>query len=139
MMTRSLLLLVVAGLIAGTIDLGAQAPAPPAQPAAAEIKPNDYRDDTSWLCRPGRKGDACDVDLTTTVVAADGTLTRETFARRSEGADRLLLRLSDGLDRRDAKQRHDRRTRRRRTWSCSSSRASDRSAARLRRCTGRSR
>ena len=46
----------------------------------AEVKPNDYRDDSSWLCRPGRKGDACDVDLTTTIVAADGTLARETFA-----------------------------------------------------------
>ena len=29
-----------------------------------------------WLCRPGRK-DACSVDRTTTVVAADGKLTRE--------------------------------------------------------------
>ncbi len=56
--------------------------APATQPAAtAEVpKPNDYRDDKSWLCRPGRKGDACDVDLTATVVAADGTLTRETWA-----------------------------------------------------------
>ena len=44
-----------------------------------EIKPNDYADETNWLCRPGRKGDACDVDLSTTVVAADGSLTRETF------------------------------------------------------------
>ena len=79
-MRRSLFLLVVAGFIAGTIDLSAQA-APPPQPAAvAESKPNDYKDDASWLCRPGRKGDACDVDLTTTIVAADGTLTRETFA-----------------------------------------------------------
>ncbi len=79
-MTRSLLLLVAAGLVAGTIDLGAQAPAAPAQPTLVEVKPNDYGDDKSWLCRPGRKGDACDVDLTTTIVAADGTLTRETFA-----------------------------------------------------------
>ena len=79
-MTRSLLLLVVAGFIAGTIDVRAQAPAPPAQAAPPEVKPNDYKDDASWLCRPGRAGDACDVDLTTTVVAADGTLTRETFA-----------------------------------------------------------
>jgi hypothetical protein len=76
-MKRSLLLLIVAGLIAGTIDVAAQPP-PAAQPAA-EIKPNDYTDDASWLCRPGRNGDACDVDLTTTIVAADGTLTRETF------------------------------------------------------------
>jgi hypothetical protein len=79
-MRGSLFLLVVAGFIAGTIALEAQTPAPPAQPAAVEVKPNDYRADTSWLCRPGRKGDACDVDLTTTIVAADGTLTRETFA-----------------------------------------------------------
>ncbi|MDO8680750.1 MAG: DUF3089 domain-containing protein [Acidobacteriota bacterium] len=58
----------------------AQAPAA-AQPAATEaVKPNDYGDGKNWLCRPGRKGDACDIDLTTTVVAADGTLTRETFA-----------------------------------------------------------
>jgi hypothetical protein len=39
---------------------------------------NDYRDDKTWLCRPGRQ-DACSVDLTTTVVAANGTLTRETW------------------------------------------------------------
>ena len=60
----------------------AQAPAPPRQPAAAAPKSSrtTTRTTASWLCRPGRKGDACDVDLTTTVVAADGTLTRETFA-----------------------------------------------------------
>jgi hypothetical protein len=78
-MRRLLFCVITAGLLAGTIGLGAQAAAPAAQPAA-EVKPNDYKDDASWLCRPGRKGDACDVDLTTTIVAADGTLTRETFA-----------------------------------------------------------
>jgi hypothetical protein len=41
--------------------------------------PNDYGDGRTWLCRPGRH-DACDVDLTTTVVASDGTLTRETWS-----------------------------------------------------------
>ena len=81
MIKRSLLLVVATVFIAGSIGTHAQTPAPPAQPAAAaEIKPNDYRADTSWLCRPGRTGDACDVDLTTTIVAADGTLTREAFA-----------------------------------------------------------
>ena len=81
MITRSLLLIVVTGVMAGTIGTGAQAPAPAAQPAAAaEMTPNDYRDDKSWLCRPGRKGDACDVDLTTTVIAADGTMTREAWS-----------------------------------------------------------
>ncbi len=58
----------------------AQPPAPAAQPAAATEapKPNDYADAKAWLCRPGRT-DACAVDLTTTVVAAEGTLTRETW------------------------------------------------------------
>jgi hypothetical protein len=76
-------LLLAVALVAsftGPASVQAQAPAP-AQPAAAEApKPNDYGDAKSWLCRPGRKGDACDVDMTATVVAADGKLTRETWA-----------------------------------------------------------
>src|SRR5688572_13154255 len=39
-------------------------------------KPNDYSLDASWLCRPGRQ-DACAVDLSTTIVKADGSFTRE--------------------------------------------------------------
>lgn len=44
-------------------------------------KPNNYGDDSAWLCRPGLAAgkSACDVDHTTTVVAADGKLTRETW------------------------------------------------------------
>lgn len=79
MIRRSLLLVALALFVAGSTGIEAQAPAPAAQPAAAATLPPDYKDDGSWLCRPGRKGDACDVDLTTTVVAADGTLTREAF------------------------------------------------------------
>jgi hypothetical protein len=41
-------------------------------------KPNDYADATTWLCRPGRQ-DACAIDHTTTVVAADGKLAKETW------------------------------------------------------------
>src|SRR6476661_8047497 len=41
--------------------------------------PNDYSDAKSWLCRPDRH-DACDVDLSTTIIAADGKLTRENFS-----------------------------------------------------------
>ena len=41
-------------------------------------KSNDYADAKSWLCRPGQH-DACDVDLTTTVITADGKLSRETW------------------------------------------------------------
>lgn len=76
MIPRYAFLLIV--LIGAATPANAQAPAPPAAPIPA-VNPNDYADDKSWLCRPGRKGDACDVDLTTTVVAADGTLTRETW------------------------------------------------------------
>ncbi|MEP7309771.1 MAG: DUF3089 domain-containing protein [Acidobacteriota bacterium] len=50
---------------------------PPAAGVAIQ-QPNDYTKDASWLCRPGRH-DACDIDLTTTVVAADGTFARETW------------------------------------------------------------
>ena len=54
----------------------AQAPAAPAaEPAPA---PNDYADPKTWLCRPGAH-DACDIDETATVVAANGTLTTETW------------------------------------------------------------
>ena len=47
--------------------------------ASAVQSPNDYGDAKSWLCRPGRH-DACDIDHTTTIVAADGKLTRETWS-----------------------------------------------------------
>jgi len=41
-------------------------------------RPNNYADAKSWLCRPGQH-DACDVDLATTVIAANGKLSRETW------------------------------------------------------------
>lgn len=47
-----------------------------AQTATQPQPKNDYSDGTTWLCRPGRE-DACAVDLSTTVVAADGKLTVE--------------------------------------------------------------
>ena len=59
--------------------MAAQAPAPPAAPAAAAEK-NDYSKPDAWLCRPGRTDDACAIDLTTTVIKADGTLSREQWA-----------------------------------------------------------
>src|SRR5215510_6315926 len=40
---------------------------------------NDYSKAETWLCRPGRH-DACDVDLTTTVISANGKLVREPWA-----------------------------------------------------------
>src|SRR5687768_1029362 len=47
--------------------------------------PIDYSKAETWLCRPGRK-DSCTVDLTTTVVAADGKLTRENFTANPQAA-----------------------------------------------------
>jgi hypothetical protein len=43
-----------------------------------QTQANDYGDDKTWLCRPGRN-DACVVDLATTVISADGKLSRETW------------------------------------------------------------
>ncbi len=51
----------------------------PAAQTPAAPKPNDYRDPATWLCRPGRQ-DASAIDLTTTVVAADGALYREAWS-----------------------------------------------------------
>ena len=50
----------------------AQTSATPAAPAA------DYSDTSVWLCRPGRQ-DACAASQDATIVAVDGSLTRETF------------------------------------------------------------
>jgi hypothetical protein len=72
---RALVLIAAAVALSG----GYAAPAQdiPAQPAATPA-PNDYSNGRAWLCRPGRK-DACAIDHTTTVVASDGTLKRETW------------------------------------------------------------
>jgi hypothetical protein len=48
-----------------------------AVPLYAQVA-NDYSSDAAWLCKPGRQ-DACAVDLATTVVRADGSLTREAW------------------------------------------------------------
>jgi hypothetical protein len=55
----------------------------PAQPVVATTPtlskaPVDYRQDASWLCRPGRQ-DPCAVDQRATVVNADGVMVSEEF------------------------------------------------------------
>lgn len=55
--------------------IAALMPVPPAQSSQTG---NDYGKAESWLCRPGRK-DACSVDLTTTIVSAEGNLKEEKF------------------------------------------------------------
>jgi hypothetical protein len=59
----------------------AQSAGPVPQTAATDpVEKNDYSKPENWLCRPGRTDDACAIDMTTTVVAPDGKLTRETWA-----------------------------------------------------------
>ncbi len=53
------------------------------QPQTAAPAKNDYSKADSWLCRPGRQ-DACAVDLTTTVVAANGKLKTEKWAANAQ-------------------------------------------------------
>jgi hypothetical protein len=50
-----------------------------ARTAVAQAARNDYSDPKTWLCKAGRSGDACDIDLSTTIVKADGSLQREAF------------------------------------------------------------
>jgi pimeloyl-ACP methyl ester carboxylesterase len=56
-----------------------------AQPTAPPEK-NDYSTPENWLCRPDKTSDSCAIDLTTTVVAADGKLTRETYTANPKPA-----------------------------------------------------
>ncbi len=60
------------------LALGAALAAGTAQAQAAYPK-NDYGKPEAWLCWPGKAGDACAIDLTTTVIAADGSSKVETF------------------------------------------------------------
>jgi len=60
----------MAGSVAG---FAAHAQAPAAMPK------NDYANKANWLCWTGKPGDACAIDLTTTVVKADGSESVEPF------------------------------------------------------------
>lgn len=83
MQVRARLFLVVAVTLSliGT-EYGRRLPSEPEallQVASSDSIPaNDYSAPNTWLCRPGIKG-ACNVDLTTTVVAANGARTRESW------------------------------------------------------------
>jgi len=43
-------------------------------------QPNNYSDAQSWLCRPGLEHGACETDLSATIIASDGNLSRETWS-----------------------------------------------------------
>ena len=61
-------------LIAGVVQ--AQSPAPK----------NDYSKPETWLCRPGANAGACAVDQSTSVIHADGRISRERFEPASNPA-----------------------------------------------------
>ena len=67
---------VIVGVCAGVLRPAFVAEAQ--EPSTATPPKNDYTDQKNWLCRPGRH-DACTVDLTATVITADGKLARETW------------------------------------------------------------
>lgn len=50
-----------------------------ADPALAPVTPVDYSSASTWLCRPDA-ADACEQAATATSIAADGKLTKDTFA-----------------------------------------------------------
>lgn len=50
-----------------------------AGPASAQMARNDYSKPEAWLCWPGKAGDACAIDMTTTVIKADGSTSVEAF------------------------------------------------------------
>ncbi len=57
-----------------------------AEAVPVDVTPNDYRDPANWLCHPSKNDDACDTDLSTTIVAADGSTTVEDFAAAADPA-----------------------------------------------------
>jgi hypothetical protein len=69
--------LLAAAWTSGSLSAQTAPQAPPA--ATPTAQPNDYSDGKSWLCRPGRQ-DACAVDLSATIVKANGATASETWA-----------------------------------------------------------
>jgi hypothetical protein len=82
--------------------------------SGATFPHNNYADGKSWLCHPGLTGTAgaCDIDLRTTIIRADGTSTVENSKQDPHATDRLLLRVPNSLDRSHSEQRHESRYRR---------------------------
>jgi Protein of unknown function (DUF3089) len=90
MMRRILVVLILLGVLGSCGALLAQTPSTPqaqtkAPEATAPPAKNDYSRGENWLCRPGRQ-DACAVDLSTTIVGANGKLKSESWAANSKAA-----------------------------------------------------
>ena len=74
-MTRPQSLMMKAATLAVGAAIGLGATTAQAQAPAK----NDYARPEAWLCWPGKAGDACAVDMTTTVIKADGSTSVERF------------------------------------------------------------
>jgi hypothetical protein len=77
LMRRTRAVRLFSGLAGPALALCAAAAAAQTPPSGPPPR-NDYTKPEAWLCRPDHLG-ACAVDLTSTVVAADGTLTTEAY------------------------------------------------------------
>jgi hypothetical protein len=65
--------------VATTTSADPPAPPVPTTDPAPSYASEVYADPASWLCWPGRAGDACDIDLTVTTIGRDGTRRIEEF------------------------------------------------------------
>jgi transcriptional regulator with AAA-type ATPase domain len=52
--------------------------------AFSQDTPPDYSNLDHWLCHPGKNNDACDRDLTTTIIKPDATFVREPFKESND-------------------------------------------------------
>lgn len=80
--TISLLLAAIIAACGQTQDVSEDATAADTTPTeAVDEAPADvdYSDTANWLCHPGKAGDACETDLSTTIVAEDGSTVIEAF------------------------------------------------------------
>jgi len=66
------------GALSLSIAIWCASEARAASPSGATATPQDYADPAHWLCRPGR-ADTCAANLDATIIAEDGSTTRETF------------------------------------------------------------
>jgi hypothetical protein len=71
-------LTVILGILVGGGAGAEDSPTPTATATAAAAATDDYGNPDIWLCRPGRQ-DACTAPQDATIVAADGSFTREAF------------------------------------------------------------
>jgi hypothetical protein len=69
---------IVGRFVIGLMMIASVATVCASQEAPKAAAKNDYGNGENWLCRPGRV-DACAADLSTTVISADGKMTRENF------------------------------------------------------------